>query len=253
VVIEACTAGTGARDCLELTLHAQEHGADIAFIQTPPMEVHGGEGVYRFFRYIADRTDIALGLFNSPSSGYVMSAQEMAFIAEQIPAVVAVKEGVQDSYAATPRLHALAPQLQIWECDFLVYRAGWLQEGIVTPAQLGANGYLVETPENRRYRGYWERIWAGDIRGAIEFARESELDALQAAMGGWSTCYPGRPDYFTHWGAAYRWAASLIGLPVGDYPESRPPQAELPQAARDQIKAAYDRYGLRATAGRVPA
>ena len=42
------------------------------------MEAHGGEGVLRFFRYIADRTDIALGMFNSPSSGYVLTPAERA-------------------------------------------------------------------------------------------------------------------------------------------------------------------------------
>ncbi len=69
VVIQACTSATAAKDCLELTRHAQESGADIVYIQTPVMEAHGGEGVLNFFRYIADRTDIALGMFNSPSSG----------------------------------------------------------------------------------------------------------------------------------------------------------------------------------------
>lgn len=29
IVIQACTAATAAKDCLELTRHAQEHGADI--------------------------------------------------------------------------------------------------------------------------------------------------------------------------------------------------------------------------------
>ena len=69
VVIQACTSATAAKDCLDLTLHAQQAGADIVYLQTPMMEVHGGEGVLNFFRYIADRTDIALGMFNSPSSG----------------------------------------------------------------------------------------------------------------------------------------------------------------------------------------
>src|SRR6476619_208902 len=73
VVIQACTAAMSAKDCLELTQHAQQAGADIVYIQTPMMEAHGGEGVLNFFRYIADRTDIALGLFNSPSSGYVLT------------------------------------------------------------------------------------------------------------------------------------------------------------------------------------
>lgn len=68
-------------------------GADIAYIQTPMMETHGGEGVLRFFRYVADRTDIALGMFNSPSSGYVLTAAESARIYDDIAAVCATKEG----------------------------------------------------------------------------------------------------------------------------------------------------------------
>src|SRR5690242_14805005 len=93
VVVQACTAATAAKDCLELTRHAQQSGADIVYIQTPMMEVHGGEGVLNFFRYIADRTDIALGMFNSPSSGYVLTPEEGARISAEIPAVCATKEG----------------------------------------------------------------------------------------------------------------------------------------------------------------
>src|ERR1700709_2681147 len=116
VVIQACTSATAVKDCLELTRHAQEAGADIVYIQTPVMETHGGEGVLNFFRYIADRTDIALGMFNSPSSGYVLTAAESARIAEAIPAVCATKEGAFRP-ANGRRLHELAPELQIWECD----------------------------------------------------------------------------------------------------------------------------------------
>ena len=93
VVVQACTAAMSAKDCLDLTLHAQHAGADIAYIQTPMMEVHGGEGVLRFFKYIGQRTDIALGMFNSPSSGYVLSPAESARIYEDVPAFCATKEG----------------------------------------------------------------------------------------------------------------------------------------------------------------
>ena len=93
VVVQACTAAMSAKDCLELTWHAQQAGADIVYIQTPMMEAHGGEGVLNFFRYIADRTDIALGMFNSPSSGYVLTPAESARIYDEIPAVCATKEG----------------------------------------------------------------------------------------------------------------------------------------------------------------
>ncbi len=244
VVIEACTSAGSAKDTVELTRHAQEHGADIAYIQTPTMEVHGGEGVLRFFQYLAERTDLALGMFNSPSSGYVLTPAEMAAIYEAVPAVVAVKEGVQDSIMPTLELHALVPDLLIWECDFMVYEAGWLQDGIVGPAQLGTAGYLFETPDDKWYTQYWELIWDGHLDEARAFWKEHSVRSGLGHSGRWTGQYPGRPDYFTHWGEAYKLAASIIGLPIGDYPYSRPPQGVLPEAAREQIRTAYESSGM---------
>jgi 4-hydroxy-tetrahydrodipicolinate synthase len=242
-VIQACTSAASARESVELTRHARAHGADICYLQTPPMEVHGGEGVLRFFQYVADRADIALGMFNSPSSGYVLTPEEIARIYEEVPAVCALKQGVMH-YADSAAIHALAPGLVLWECDTIAYRAGWLQAGIIGPAQLGTTGYLMETPGKRYLTEYWNRVWAGHLEDAVEYAATSGFDRLSAEIGSWFTRYPGRPDYFTHWGAGFRHAASVIGLPVGDYPESRPPQAVLPEAARTQIRRAYENAGL---------
>jgi 4-hydroxy-tetrahydrodipicolinate synthase len=243
VVIQSCTAALSAKDCLDLTLHAQDSGADIVYIQTPMMELHGGEGVLKFFRYISDRTDIALGMFNSPSSGYVLGAAESARIVDEIPAVCATKEGAFRP-GNSRLLHELAPELVIWECDTTVYRAGWLRDGTVGPAQLGTTGYLYETPQRRILTEYWELIWNDKLVEAMDYAVESGLDQFGVDMRSWFTCYPGRPDYFTHWGGAFKYAASVLGLPVGDYPHSRPPQAELPDQAREQIRTAYQRLGL---------
>jgi 4-hydroxy-tetrahydrodipicolinate synthase len=243
-VIQACTSAASPKECVELTVHAQAHGADICYLQTPPVEVHGGEGVLRFFEYVADRTDIALGMFNSPSSGYVLTAAEMAAIAGAVPAVVAVKEGVMDSTSRSAALHALAPDLVIWECDLIVYGAGWLQQGIVGPAQLGTSAYLFETPDALHYRRYWELVWDGQLTEAAAWWKESGLEARSAGMGSWLVQYPGRPDYFTHWGEAFKYAASVIGLPVGAYPHSRPPQGRLPEAAKTQIRTTLEEAGM---------
>lgn len=243
VVVQACTGAMSAKDCLELTRHAQESGADIVYIQTPMMETHAGEGVLRFFEYIADRTDIALGMFNSPSSGYVLTPAEEARIAAAIPAVCATKEGAFRP-GASRMLHELAPELVIWECDTTVYRAGWLRDGIVGPAQLGTAGYLSETPAKPILSRYWDLVWADKLIEAMDFARESGMDQFGLDMGSWFTCYPGRADYFTHWAGAFKYAASLLGLPIGDHPHSRPPQAQLPEEAKAQMRAAYRNFGL---------
>ncbi len=182
VVVQACTAATAAKDCLELTQHAQEAGADIVYIQTPMMEAHGGEGVLNFFRYIADRTDIALGMFNSPSSGYVLTPMEGARIYSEIPAVCATKEGAFRP-ASSRLLHDLAPNLTIWECDLTVYRAGWLRAGIVGPAQLGTAGYLYETPEQPIISEYWELVWNDKLIEAMDYAEKSGLDQFGIDIG----------------------------------------------------------------------
>jgi 4-hydroxy-tetrahydrodipicolinate synthase len=232
-----------AKDSLELTQHAQDAGADICYLQTPPMEVHGGEGVLRFFQYVAERTDIALGMFNSPSSGYVLTPAEIARIYDEVPAVCAIKQGVMH-YAASAAIHQLAPGLVIWECDTIAYRAGWLQAGIIAPAQLGTVGYLMETPEKRMLTEYWTLIRDGRLPEALQSARESGLDQLSAELGAWYTRYPGRPDYFTHWGEAFKYAASVRRLPLGEYPYSRPPQARLPEPAKVQMRQAFEHAGL---------
>src|SRR5262249_61925103 len=79
---------------------------------------------------------------------------------------------------------------------------------------------------------------------AMDYAQVSGLDQLELDMRGWYTRYPGRPDYFTHWCGSFKYAASVLGLPIGDYPHSRPPQAELPEEARARILAGCRRFGL---------
>jgi 4-hydroxy-tetrahydrodipicolinate synthase len=173
----------------------------------------------------------------------VLTAAESARIVAEIPAACATKEGAFRP-ANSRMLHELAPELVIWECDTTVYQAGWLRAGIVGPAQLGTTGYLFETPSRPILSHYWDLIWSEKLVEAMDFAQESGLDRFTADVGSWFTRYPGRPDYFTHWCGAFKYAASLLGLPIGSYPHSRPPQAELPDEAREQIRAAYRRFGL---------
>ena len=39
-------------------------------------------------------------------------------------------------------------------------------------------------------------------------------------------------------------AAAAIGLPIGDFPFSRPPQAVLPEEARARIRSSYEQAGM---------
>ena len=87
-------------------------------------------------------------------------------------------------------------------------------------------------------------MWGDKLSRRSTTREKSGLDQFELDMGSWFTCYPGRPDYFTHWGGAFKYAASVLGLPDRVYPHSRPPQAVLPAEAKAQIDAAYRRFGL---------
>jgi 4-hydroxy-tetrahydrodipicolinate synthase len=55
---------------------------------------------------------------------------------------------------------------------------------------------------------------------------------------------PDRPGYWTHYGSGFKYCAEVLGLPVGEYPHSRPPQLKLTDEQRTRIKSAYVNSGL---------
>ena len=108
-----------------------------------------------------------------------------------------MKEGMLEHWRSKAA-HALAPELVIWECDAIVYRAGWLQQGIVGPAQLGTAGYLHETPEKRILTDVLEPDLGRPARRSDRArARDRSRPRSSRRSAHWFTRYPGRPDYFT--------------------------------------------------------
>jgi 4-hydroxy-tetrahydrodipicolinate synthase len=131
----------------------------------------------------------------------------------------------------------------IWECDMLAYRGGFLRRGITTAGILGGSAYLYEMPDNRLYSAQWDLLVSDKLSEAIDHWYDSGLDdlvtSLHRAFGASNVEAP-----YTHWGSAFKAAASVLGLPVGDYARSRPPQPPLPDAMVAAIREAYDVAGL---------
>ena len=118
------------------------------------MEAHGGPGMLEFFRYVADRTDIALGMFNSPSSGYEMTPAEVARVAEEIPAMCAIKDPATIAGHGIAVSKMVPGKLVMWDVSgdlTAPYLAGYVQEGLQGPCILGGMAYLTETPSDKRY------------------------------------------------------------------------------------------------------
>jgi 4-hydroxy-tetrahydrodipicolinate synthase len=241
-LIEACPASMNVLETVELAQHAAASGADICFLFPPYFEGRSFDAMREVLRYVTDRTDIALGLFNTHAAGWILTPDQCAQLAEEFPAICAVKNGMfRPSHSAA--LHKLAPELVIWECDMLAYRGGFLRRGITTAGILGGSGYLYDVPDNRLYSAQWELLLSDKLSEAIDHWYDSGLDdlvtSLHRAFGASNVEAP-----YTHWGSAFKAAAAELGLPVGDYPRSRPPQPRLPAEMRTAIRAAYQAVGF---------
>jgi len=87
-------------------------------------------------------------------------------------------------------------------------------------------------------------IWNDELSEAIDYGVSSGLDELQGSLTRYWTCAPERPDSFTHWGGAFKCAAAQLGLPVGDHPDSRPPQQAVTEAVAKSIREIYEASAL---------
>jgi 4-hydroxy-tetrahydrodipicolinate synthase len=231
-LIQVMSSTDTAKQCVELTLYAQELGADICYVLTPYFECAGKPGVYEYLKYVASRTDIALGYFNSSATGLVLTPEECVDLYRSIPAVCGLKNGVFDPEHSLA-VHKLAPEMTIWEA---MDEAG-IRLGIPHPGALGAALYLYETKEQRLYSEHRDLLLQGDFDLATKFAEESGLLAIRAATKRFQA-HPARPEAFTHWGSGFKFGASLLGLPTGDC-SYRPPQTAFPVELGAPLREAY--------------
>src|SRR5438067_9001834 len=137
-------------------------------------------------------------------------------------------------------------QLVMWDVSGTVsalYNAGYVQAGLQGPCVLGGMAYLTETPSDKRFTTWFNLVLEGKLEEAINYYFSANVDG-PGSHGLTYTKIPERPDYLTHWGSAFKYCAQLLGLPVGDYPYSRPPQLRLTDDQKARIKDAYVRSGL---------
>ena len=197
------------------------------------MEVHAGEGVLRFFQYVADRTDIALGMFNSPSSGYVLTPPRWRGSTTRSPRS---SRSRKESWTAspTPALHAAgarAGDLGVRHDRLpgrLAQRASSVRPSSAPPA------YLFETPEKPRYT----RVLGADLGGPDRRVRPHTSPA-------WSRSRPRSAPGQPRTRAAPNTSPTGPRLPVCGVdhrparrrlPARRPPQGVLPEEAKTQIR-----------------
>jgi len=74
----AHTAHHSAHETVELTLHAQNVGADFVILMNQYYPPASDQTMYEWFKFVADRVDIGLWMFDAEYSGFGMSPEVTA-------------------------------------------------------------------------------------------------------------------------------------------------------------------------------
>ena len=215
---------------IELARHAQRVGADYIIVHAPILHFLRAqdETLLNYYRYIAEKVDIGIALWSHPDSGYLMSPQLCAQIAD-IENVIAIKYSVPRSMYTT--LTNLAGD------RILVSTASeedWLDNIIELNWQLylcSSPPCLIQTKFDTRMRRYTDLAFAGKASEAR--AVRDSLTPVRSALQ--ST----RPLEKPH--AHQKYWQQLLGQVGGAV---RPPLLELTDAEKHATRIAFENCGL---------
>lgn len=223
---------------LDLARHAEAVGADYIVVHAPILHfVHDqDETLLEYYRHISSRLDIGIALWSHPDSGYLMSPELCAKLAE-LPNVVGIKYSVpREMYA---RLTRLAGE------SLIVSTASeeeWLDNIIELNWQVylcSAPPFLLQTAADRRMRDYTDLAFAGRHAEAREVWQS--LQPVRRALK--STRPAGKPHaQQKHW-------QQLLGQVGGAV---RRPMLELTEAEKRAVETAFAECGLRLPAQATP-
>ena len=221
----AHTVAASIRETVALTQHAQRLGTDFAIMGNPPLNSRHPDVTRAFFEAVCAETDLGVGLFNTSMSGYALTPQQIADIAD-IENIICVKD-------AQPQAHILETRKLAGEkivlCDPL--EANLLDNMLFYGDQVHMSSpapYLFQTAGNTPIRDYYlaavagrveeaRRIWAGLSR--VRIVEQKWINAP------WSLGFLPK--------AAVKAWSEMLGLSGGN---PRPPIKPLTKAQKAELR-----------------
>ncbi len=246
---------------IDLARHAQAIGADYIVVHAPVLHfLHKQDDtLYEYYRWISEQVEIGIALWSHPDSGYLMSPELCARVAE-IPNVVAIKYSVpRDMYARLTRLAGdkiLVSTASEEEWFDNIVELGWQLYLCSSPP------YLLQTKADRRMREYTDLAMraradepgSGRVSGArtlgfaalaARFARQrgevarakAVRDSLDPVREAFRRTRPAEKFH-----AHSKYWQDLLGQIGGAV---RPPMLELTEAEKSATRRAFETCGLK--------
>ena len=163
-IVTSCS-DTNLDVVLDLANHSENIGADYIIVHSPVLHFGADtdETIYEYYRYISEKINIGLAMWNHPDCGYVMSPELCARIAD-LPNVVAIKYSTdREKYKRLTQLvagkiHVSNPDEPEWLENMT--ELGWKLYLCSTPP------FLLQTAVDQRMNAYTQLALDGKIKEA---------------------------------------------------------------------------------------
>ena len=216
-----------AKHSAELGRQARAVGADGILATPPPYMRPGPDEIVQFYADLTSAVDLPFMVYNMPSAVVVDTTVDVVLQLADLPNIVAIKDSTSNMSSFHITLAAIKDKLR-------VFGAFLNPMGLATLRSIGGDGFIGggalmgrEQPE------YFEAVWRGDDKRALEIARKSALLTGLLYTPEWSGKFGGDQ---------LKAAMKILGQPAG-YPR-RP---RLPIDDPDKlaaIRAALEKAGL---------
>jgi len=229
-IVTSCS-DTNLDVVLELAQHSKNVGADYVIVHSPVLHFGADtdETIYEYYRYLSEKIDLGLAMWNHPDCGYVMSPELCARIAE-LPNVVAIKYSTDRvKYARLTemvgdKIHVSNPDEPDWLENII--ELGWKLYLCSTPP------FLLQSKVDQRMNEYTQLAFAGKFEEARK-VRDS-LNPVREAIK--HSKPKGKPQ------AHGKYWQELLGQHGGPV---RRPLLQLTDAEREATRQAFAKSGLR--------
>jgi len=158
VPLIANTSHPSISSAVELAKHAQDVGCDALMHCTPYANSSSDDGVYRYYKYLADRVDIAICLYNTKPTGYLLSPEFINELAEKIiemaklcgvDTVYSVIATHVKKYVEEPQVFGVATSPELLQ--YLESKGVEIADGNLQIS--GVNGLVVESAKRNGING----------------------------------------------------------------------------------------------------
>jgi 4-hydroxy-tetrahydrodipicolinate synthase len=221
-------------EAAKLAEHARAVGIDFAIILTPYMGARDDDAIYEYYRFVAERTDIGIVLFNIPSVYYPIG-ERLAKRLMTIPNICGFKQANPSPAATATLREAIGEQVVISVAD----ESPWLQNLVVGDDQwlLNYTPHLYQVPGHLPINDYTAAALAGDITTAVAIAKS--LNPIRAVLARWVNGY-GRPTARLPVHEQKVWM-ELLGMAGGPV---RAPATPMAEEAKRQLREELTATGI---------